>query len=82
MNGTSTEQQNAIGIATMQVEVAHLKVAVADLRATNAQQNEKLDRVLAQLAEARGGWRTLMMVGGAAGALGSGLSWILSHWRA
>lgn len=77
----TTEQQNAIAVATMAVEVAHLKVAVADLRATNAQQNEKLDRVLAQLAEARGGWRTLMLVGGAAGSLGSVASWLVSHWR-
>lgn len=75
------EQQNAIAVATIEVEVAHLKVAVADLRATNAQQNEKLDRVLAQLAEAKGGWRTLMLVGGAAGSLGSVASWLISHWR-
>ena len=76
-----TDQQTAIAVATVQVEVAHLKAAVADLRATNAQQNEKLDRVLAQLAEAKGGWRTLMLVGGAAGSLGSVASWIISHWR-
>jgi phage terminase large subunit-like protein len=65
----------------MRVEVAHLKLAVADLRDTNKQQNEKLDKVLAQLAEARGGWRTLMLIGGAAGTLGSGITWILSHLR-
>ena len=77
----TTEQQNAIAVATIQVELAHQKIAIADLRATNAQQNEKLDRVLAQLAEAKGGWRTLMLVGGAAGSLGSVASWIISHWR-
>ncbi|MBD8531499.1 MULTISPECIES: hypothetical protein [unclassified Massilia] len=78
---TTIEQNNAIAVAAIQVEVAHLKVSVADLRATNAQLNEKLDRVLAQLAEARGGWRTLMLVGGAAGSLGSVASWLISHWR-
>ena len=77
----TTEQQNAIAVATIQVEVAHLKAALADLRVTNALQSEKLDRVLAQLAEARGGWRTLMLVGGAAGSLGSVASWLISHWR-
>jgi hypothetical protein len=77
----TTEQQNAIAVATIQVELAHQKVAIADLRATNAQLNDKLDRVLAQLAEARGGWRTLMLVGGAAGTLGSFASWLISHWR-
>lgn len=35
---------------------------------------EKLDSIGQQLAEARGGWKTLLLVGGAAGALGSGLT--------
>jgi hypothetical protein len=77
----ATEQQNAISLAALQVEVSYLKAAVADLRMTNTVQNEKLDKVLAQLAEARGGWRTLMLIGGAAGTLGSGITWLLSHVR-
>lgn len=77
----ATEQQNAITLAAVQVEVSYLKLAVADLRATNTLQNEKLDKVLAQLAEARGGWRTLMLIGGAAGSIGSGLTWLFSHWK-
>lgn len=78
---TTTEQQNAINVAAIQVEVAHLKVAVADLRTANAELDRKLDQVLAQLAEARGGWRTLMLIGGAAGSLGSGITWIISHLK-
>lgn len=81
MTTTTAEQQNAISLAAMQVEVTYLKLAVADLRTTNALQNEKLDKVLAQLAEARGGWKTLMLVGGAAGSIGGGLAWLFSHWR-
>ncbi len=65
----------------MSVEVAHLKLAVADLRTTNAELDRKLDQVLAQLAEARGGWRTLMLLGGAAGSIGGGLTWLISHLR-
>jgi hypothetical protein len=82
MTTSMTEQQNAIALAALQVEVSYLKVAVSDLRATNTLQNEKLDKVLAQLAEARGGWRTLMLIGGAAGSIGSGLTWVLSHLKA
>jgi hypothetical protein len=82
MSTASTEQQNAITLAAVQVEVSYLKLAVADLRATNTVQNEKLDKVLAQLAEARGGWRTLMLIGGAAGSIGSAITWALSHMRA
>lgn len=70
----SSEQQNSINIAAMQVEIAHLKTSAA-------QQNEKLDRVLATLAEARGGWRTLMAIGGAVAALASGAAWLISHWK-
>lgn len=78
---TTTEQQNAINVAAIQVEVAHLKLAVAELRTTNVELDRKLDQVLAQLAEARGGWRTLMLIGGAAGTLGSGFTWLFSQWR-
>ncbi|MEH6435768.1 hypothetical protein [Massilia sp. DD77] len=78
----TTEQQNAIAVATIQVEVAHLKAAVADLRTTNAQLNDKLDEVLRTMHEAQGGWRTLMVVGGAAGSIGGFLSWLVSHWKA
>lgn len=82
MTITTTEQQNAISLAALQVEVTYLKVAVSDLRATNTVQNEKLDKVLAQLAEARGGWRTLMLIGGAAGSIGGAITWLLQHARA
>ena len=81
MEATITTQ-NSIALAALQVEVAYLKAAVARLDLINTAQSEKLDRVLAQLAEARGGWRTLMMLGGAAGTIGSGVTWLVSHWRA
>lgn len=81
MEATITTQ-NSIALAALQVEVAYLKAAVARLDLINTAQSEKLDRVLAQLAEARGGWRALMMLGGAAGAIGSGVTWLVSHWRA
>lgn len=65
----------------MAVEVSYLKVAVARLDAINTAQSEKLDRVLEQLAQARGGWRTLMLIGGAAGSLGSAITWLISHLK-
>lgn len=82
MEASMTAQANAVQLAAITVEVAHLKVAVADLRNTNASQSAKLDQVLAQLAEARGGWRTLMLIGGAAGTLGSAATWLFSHLKA
>lgn len=35
-----------------------------------------------QLAEARGGWRLLMLLGGGAATLGSGITWAIGHfWK-
>lgn len=34
-----------------------------------------------QMAEARGGWRLMMLLGGAAASLGGGISWALTHLR-
>lgn len=38
-----------------------------------------LDQISQTLSEARGGWRTLMVLGGAAAGIGSALTWALSH---
>lgn len=81
MESTQAERANAIQLAAMTVEISYLKVAVSRLDAINTAQSEKLDRVLEQLAQARGGWRTLMLVGGAAGSLGGALSWLASHLK-
>lgn len=78
---STTAQPYAIALARLEVEVTYLKAAVARLDTLNTAQNEKLDRVLDQLAQARGGWRTLMLVGGAASSIGAGAAWLLSHLR-
>jgi len=82
MEANRIESQNAIQLAALNVEVAHLKFSVSDLRATNAELDRKLDQVLAQLAEARGGWRTLMLIGGAAGTFGGAATWLFTHLKA
>jgi len=75
----TTEQQNTIALARLQVEVAYMKAAIARLDDSNGELQQKLDKVLAQLAEARGGWRTLMLIGGAAGSIGSAVTWLVSR---
>lgn len=61
--------------------VAALQVQVSDIRANQMAMNQKMDLVLDKLAEARGGWRALMMLGGASGSLGAGITWVVSHWK-
>lgn len=68
-----------IEIARLEVQFTHLSLNVESLQASNAQLTLKLDQVLATLAEARGGWRTLMVVGGAASAATAALSWLVQH---
>lgn len=69
-----------INIARLQEQVTHLTHGMADLQESNAQLTAKLDQVLLALSEARGGWRTLMLVGGAASTAGAGLAWVFQHF--
>lgn len=52
-----------------------------EMRRSQEALSKKLDDVLTVMSEARGGWRTLMLMGGAAGSIGAGLAWIINHWR-
>lgn len=82
MTTASTPQELTearIHIAQLQVQVRHLTDSVDDLRESNRSQNEKLDKIVETLSEARGGWKTLMMVGGAAATCGAGLAAFLEH---
>ena len=53
-------------------EVAQLRIDVAHLTAQMAMTNTIL-------SEARGGWRTMMMISGFASAAGGAISWMLTH---
>lgn len=68
------------------VEYGELRGAVAALQTQIAQITErqsridgKLDTVISELSAAKGGWRVMMLVGGAASSLGAGLTWALQH---
>lgn len=80
---TDTTQQALsdarVHIGQLQVQVEHLAQSVLDLQESNKQQTAKLDQVLLALSEARGGWRTLMLVGGAASTVGGFVTWAVSH---
>jgi hypothetical protein len=62
-------------------EFGALKAEVASLRRDLGTINETLKEVNATLQEARGGWKTLMWLSGAAATLGAGASWVVSHVR-
>jgi hypothetical protein len=68
-----------IDIARLEVQVGHLNKNMADLQESNQQLTDKLDQVLLTLSEARGGWKTLMLVGGTASTAGAALAWVIQH---
>lgn len=75
------DRDNAVSLAVLEIEVSYLKAGMADLKVTNSQQSAKLDAIINTMAEARGGWRTLLLIGGAAGTAGGFLSWAISHFK-
>lgn len=81
MTAPSEELMQArLDIRTLQVQVETLTQGFDDLRASNQQLQAKVDQVLLALSEARGGWRTLMLVGGAASSLGAGVVWLIQRF--
>lgn len=68
-----------IQIARLEVDVMHLTKSVEELKESNREQTEKIDQVLLALSSARGGWRTLMLVGGAASTIGALATWAFSQ---
>lgn len=69
-----------ISIARLEVEVAHLRAGLVAVEESNQQLTVKLDQVLLTLSEARGGWKTLMVIGGAASAVGGLVTWLVQHF--
>ncbi|MES2350180.1 MAG: hypothetical protein V4641_21640 [Pseudomonadota bacterium] len=78
---TPLDHENARALAVLETEMRHMKAAMEDLKFSNQRQDTKLDTVLQTMHEARGSWRTLLLMGGAAGSLGGLVTWIFSHWR-
>lgn len=58
-------------------QVASLQLQFGEFKTKQAQVDVKLDMVLERLSEARGGWKIMMMFGGAAGSLGA---WVSNHF--
>lgn len=72
-------RQTAVDIAVLKSEVSTLGREMAELKRVNATQSEKLDRVLEQLSEAKGGLRTMLWFGGAMASCGGALVWVMQH---
>lgn len=63
--GMSEELYQQVGAHN--AKIGHLEYELREMR-------RELSEIRQVLSEARGGWRTLMLVGGAAGAVGAGMA--------
>lgn len=68
-------------IATHGAEIKHIQDDLDEIAKEMKQVREALAEINKTLSEARGGWKILMMIGGAGGAVGSFITWVVAHWK-
>ena len=76
-----SDEQLIREIATHGAEIKHIQ---DDLDAIAAEMKEvriALAEINKTLSEAKGGWKILMLIGGAGGTVGAFLTWLVGHWK-
>lgn len=63
----------------LEQQVEQLTKDVEEMQADIKELSAKMDTILMTLSEAKGGWKTLMWVGGAAASIATGVSWVIQH---
>lgn len=71
----STERE----LANHGADIRHLQVDMDKLVSDMEDMKKTLTAISLTLSEARGGWKVLMLVGGAGGALGAGVLQIIHY---
>jgi hypothetical protein len=65
--------EDSVHIARLEERMKHLETDVSNIRSDIAE-------VLSTLSEAKGGWRTLMLLGGCASSFGAFAYWLISKF--
>jgi hypothetical protein len=73
------DDMNPVAFGRLQAQVESLERSHAETNKLIAALTEKIDGMAAQLSEARGGWKTLMLVGGAFGGAGAMIATLVQH---
>lgn len=68
-------------LAAHEVEIANMKKTQDDMTEQLRTINTTLSRINQTLSEARGGWKMLLLVGGAGGAIGATIGHLLRTVR-
>ena len=74
---TSPEIQTARELATHAADISHLQEDIDRMAKDMAEIKATLNSISNTLAEAKGGWKVLMMFGGAGGVVGAMLTQII-----
>lgn len=72
--------ETARELATHASDIRHLQTDMDKMVKDMDEIKQSIASINQTLSEAKGGWRMLMAVGGAAGIVGSGITWIVQHW--
>lgn len=67
-------------LAVHETEIKHLQADMDKLVQDMDDIKKTLSSINNTLAEAKGGWKVLMMLGGAGGVLGSAVTYIIQQW--
>lgn len=67
-------------LAVHETEIKHLQADMDKLVQDMEDIKKTLNSINHTLAEARGGWKFLMMFGGAAGTVGGFITWFIDKW--
>ena len=76
-----SDEQLIREIATHGAEIKHIQDDLDEIAKEMKQVREALAEINKTLSEAKGGWKVLMMIGGAGGAVGSFITWVVAHWK-
>lgn len=72
---------DARSFGQLEGKVEALTKMVADQKSTLEKLNSQLSEVSQTLSEAKGGWRTLLWIGGASASASAGLTWIIHQLK-
>jgi len=75
----TNEVATARELATHAADIDHLQKDMDKLMSDMAHVKQTLAAIQATLSEARGGWRAMMLLGGASSVVGAGLAQF-AHW--
>jgi prefoldin subunit 5 len=73
--------QTARELATHASDIAHLQSDMDKMAADINEIKRMLTSINTTLAEAKGGWKMILAVGGVAGAIGAGIMQVLHWWN-